>query len=391
MRRSPQLVKPILTVIAGTAIGMSASTALAQCTEGWVPGTANSNMNGLIRWLKTWDPDGAGPLAPVLVASGDFSGANGAGTATANRIATWDGANWSPLGTGLDAPGYCLTSLSSNNHLFVAGTSINSAGGNPVKRVAQWDGAAWSDLGNLTGTAPTLLTVTNLSADTVVVTGAFTSIAGVPANRVAAWSAANGWTALGDGMSSTTSAAVTMPNGDLIVGGAALTTGGAADVTLNRIGRWDGTTWHPLADGVSGLVRCLAVMPNGDLIAGGAFLSAGSTTVNKIARWNGTTWSALGTGINTETSGNLDVFALAVLPNGDLVAAGDFSSAGGTPANRIARWNGTSWSAMGSGLSAVVRALAVLPNGDLAVGGDFTTAGGVPANRFAIYHFCTTR
>jgi hypothetical protein len=39
-------------------------------------------------------------------------------------------------------------------------------------------------------------------------------------------------------------------------------------------------------------------------------------------------------------------------------------------ANYIARWNGTSWSALGTGMNGSVSALAVLPNGDLIAGGD---------------------
>jgi hypothetical protein len=74
-----------------------------------------------------------------------------------------------------------------------------------------------------------------------------------------------------------------------------------------------------------------------------------------------------------------DVRALAVLPNGDLVAGGLFTTAGGQPANRIARWNGSAWSPLGSGMNNAVNALAMLPNGDLVAGGDFLTAGGVVA------------
>ncbi len=383
MRRS----LPFVTATAIAAFASLAAPASAQCVSGWQAGTTNSDMSGAIRWLRMWDPDGAGAAAPVLVASGDFTGANSAGTATASRIASWDGANWSALGTGLDGSGYCLATTSGDNHLYVAGTSFANAGGNSARRIAQWDGSTWAGVDTASGSASTLLTVTTVSADTIVVTGAFTSINGIPANRVAAWSSSTGWYALGDGMSSTTSAAITMPNGDIIVGGAALTTGGAADVTLNRIGRWDGSTWHAMDGGLSGLVRCFAVMPNGDLIAGGAFVTAGTSNlvVNKIARWDGSTWSALGSGINNDIGNNLDVFALAVMPNGDLVAAGDFQSAGGTPASRIARWSGTTWSAMGSGANALVRAAAVLPDGNLAIGGDFTTAGGNTALRFAIW------
>jgi hypothetical protein len=77
------------------------------------------------------------------------------------------------------------------------------------------------------------------------------------------------------------------------------------------------------------------------------------------------------------------VSALAVLPNGDLVAGGDFTTAGGVTANRIARWSGSSWAPLGTGMNSLVEALAALPNGDLVTGGFFTNAGGVGSAYFA--------
>src|SRR4051812_22529346 len=57
------------------------------------------------------------------------------------------------------------------------------------------------------------------------------------------------------------------------------------------------------------------------------------------------------------------VYAVAVLPNGDLVAGGE--RAGGP-----ARWNGSSWSTLpGGGVDSAVNALVALPNGDLVAGG----------------------
>jgi hypothetical protein len=70
-------------------------------------------------------------------------------------------------------------------------------------------------------------------------------------------------------------------------------------------------------DGDDRLGLALAVLPSGDLIAGGYFTTAGGVSANRIARWNGTSWSALGTGMNSWRS-----YALAVLPNGDLIAGG---------------------------------------------------------------------
>ena len=71
------------------------------------------------------------------------------------------------------------------------------------------------------------------------------------------------------------------------------------------------------------------------------------------------------------------VNALAVSGN-DLYAAGYFTTAGGTVANGIAMWNGSNWSALGSGMGGShpsVSALAV-SGSDLYAGGEFTMAGG---------------
>jgi hypothetical protein len=62
-------------------------------------------------------------------------------------------------------------------------------------------------------------------------------------------------------------------------------------------------------------VSSILELPNGDLVAGGTFAIADSAFINNIARWDGTTWQPLGSGIGGR------VTALAMLPNGDLVAA----------------------------------------------------------------------
>src|SRR5262245_3585276 len=60
------------------------------------------------------------------------------------------------------------------------------------------------------------------------------------------------------------------------------------------------------------------------------------------------------------------VHAVAVYDDGGgpaLFAAGNFSFAGNTPANRIAKWSGSGWTALGSGLDGDVNALAVYDDG----------------------------
>ena len=47
------------------------------------------------------------------------------------------------------------------------------------------------------------------------------------------------------------------------------------------------------------------------------------------------------------------VHALAV-SGSNLYAGGEFTTAGGVSANRIAKWDGNSWTALGSGMNASV-------------------------------------
>jgi hypothetical protein len=85
----------------------------------------------------------------------------------------------------------------------------------------------------------------------------------------------------------------------------------------------------------------------------GGFSTAGGQPANGIARWNGSAWSAPGGAVN------LSVNTLTLF-DGALIAGGNFTAAGGQPALHVARWNGTAWSPIGAGLPDQVDALAVL-------------------------------
>jgi PKD repeat protein len=144
-----------------------------------------------------------------------------------------------------------------------------------------------------------------------------------------------------------------------------------------------------LGEGVSGSVRALAVSGT-NVYAGGIFATAGGVSANDIAVWNGSSWSALGTGV-TPLYGSY-VFALVVSGN-NLYVGGSFTNAGGVAVNNIAMWNGSSWSALGSGVGGTgnvyfippVRALAVSGN-NLYVGGAFTNVGAAAANNIAMWN-----
>ncbi len=142
--------------------------------------------------------------------------------------------------------------------------------------------------------------------------------------------------------------------------------------------------------GVGNVVRAMAVFDDGTgdaLYVGGDFVSAGGVSANHIARWDGEEWSALGEGMSS--FGFAAVTDLIVFDDGSgpaLYAAGFFTEAGGEEANRIARWDGESWSPLGTGMDNAVQALAVFDDGSgpaLYAGGWFDTAGGEHVNHIA--------
>jgi hypothetical protein len=119
---------------------------------------------------------------------------------------------------------------------------------------------------------------------------------------------------------------------------------------------------------------------NGELIAGGVFTAAGGVDASKIARWNGSIWQPLGSGMLGGGS-YAGVYALTVY-NGELIAGGYFKEAGGVDVNSIAAWNGNSWQALGGGINRYVHGLTAY-SGELIAGGSYVEAGGVSAKSIA--------
>lgn len=117
----------------------------------------------------------------------------------------------------------------------------------------------------------------------------------------------------------------------------------------------------------------------------------GGVSANRIARWDGETWSALGDGVNKAVD-SLSVFEDRA--GKVLVAGGLFDLAGGVPVNHIAAWDGFSWSSLGSGVGGglgmvegeSVYSFETYDDGSgpgLFVGGYFVNVGGVPFNSIA--------
>ncbi len=315
-------------------------------------------------------PDG------TLYAGGNFTSAGGV---SANRIAKWNGTAWSALGTGMGDQVVDVLATAPDGTLY-AGGSFTTAGGVSANYIAKWNGTTWSALG--TGMNSSVVALAVAPDGTLYAGGNFTTAGGVSANRIAKWNGTT-WSALGTGMNNFVMALAVAADGTLYAGGRFSLAGG---IGARRIAKWNGTTWAPVCqssrcgtanEGLSGDVNSLAVSGS-TVYAGGEFLQADVSTVNRIAMWNGTNWSALGTGMGA------GVRSLAVAPDGTLYAGGHFTTAGGVSANYIAKWNGTSWSALGSGANNLVISVS-LSGTQLYAGGTFTSAGGVSATRSAVW------
>jgi hypothetical protein len=359
--------------------------------------TADGNsVNHIAKWDgNSWSALGSGvndlvfALAVAgsdLYAGGPFTTATNSGgvAVTAKQIARWDGIAWSALGSGM---GPRFSSPPSVTALAVSGTNLY-AGGNfitvtnsggaavTVNHIARWNGSSWSALGSGIGALGARVSALAVSGDDLYASGNFTTAGGTPANGIAKWNGSS-WSALGSGGLGVSALAVS--GSDLYAGGGFTTAGGA---TAYRIAKWDGSSWSALGSalvlGMDGTVNALAVSGS-DLYAGGGFTTVGGIPANGIVKWNGSTWSALGSG----------VFASALATAGsDLYAGGSLTVGGGIPVSYISKWNGSNWSTLGSGMARsdgntpLVQALAVAGS-DLYAGGFFTTAGGVPATNIA--------
>jgi hypothetical protein len=243
-----------------------------------------------------------------------------------------------------------------------------------------WDGQAWNAVASGVYGQVSALAVRNDGL--VCAGGRFTKAGDLVVNHVACWDDA-AWQALGSGMSvgewtGGVNALVWAKDGVLYAGGEFSSAGG---VTAANLARWDGSQWQAVGGGTDGEVSVLVARPDGSLYVGGSFTHAGGVAVNGIAWWDGTSWHPLGSGVGGPSPSS--VSALGFDRDGSLFAGGSFTTAGGSPANYIARWNGSAWAPVESGMDGPVNALAIATDGSLYAGGSFAFAGGIPSGGIA--------
>lgn len=342
-------------------------------------------LNYIARWDgSAWQSLGDGALngtngfvyalavrSDILYVGGKFTYAGGA---PVKNIAQYSISQrvWAQLGPfGPNAVG-----LSGDDQAFVgtilvhdstvyAGGSFNDANGVPVKNIAAWSLAKkqWSAVGNPgSGVNGTVNAIAALKSK-IFIGGNFSSVGSVPASGIARWDGTN-WSALGNGVNGFVNAIGVM--GDTLFVGGSFSMAG--DSGAKNIARWeeDSVRWTPVTgvyqlwdsiapfredDGVNGIVRSI-VISGRKVYVSGTFQSVfpGQYTLNRVycgyvAIWNelpeqNIWWQTLGYGSRAGTDGFVNAIAL----KGDNVyVAGSFTTAGGEPSSRVARYTGGQW------------------------------------------------
>ncbi|MBN8597764.1 MAG: hypothetical protein J0L78_08835 [Planctomycetes bacterium] len=316
MVRTHNLVRSFALASFSTGLVSIATLASgADCTPQWLPGMGVPGIDGEVRAVTMWDPDGPGPLEGRIAVGGKLGFPDG----TFSGVAYWNGTEWVRIPGVFGGDVDSLYAMP-DGRLLAGGSFSVVSGQSNLPPVVSWDGTSWSAVG----------TRDELHIGRVRVINRF-------------------------------------PNGDVVAGGDSTPN---VTHTGRGLARWNGSAWVPIGGaGISffDYVNLLTFLPNGDLVIGGTFESIDGLAARGIARWNGSAWSSMGGGFTNNGGATGFVFA----SNGDLLVGGNFSSISGISISNLARWNGAAWSQFSPAPPTGISAMAGLPGGQFVMRGGF--------------------
>ncbi len=149
------------------------------------------------------------------------------------------------------------------------------------------------------------------------------------------------------------------------------------------VAKWDGMSWTEVGTGVHALnvngdIKCLYVDSSENIYAAGGFTDSTTYTGGNlyVAKWDGTSWSELGSGVHHQDSSfNTQIWSIVGDVMGNLYVSGKFIIDSGY--NYVAKWDGTSWNKLGTGSHALnansgINSLSLDLEGNLYAAGGFT-------------------
>ena len=261
-------------------------------------------------------------VIPTGVAVGvALSVALSAGDAASAQACTQE---WLPA---IHAPGNGVHALLARNDTLYVGGTFETLGGVQVNRIGAINALGVSPLGpgfgpfihGLFGCCARVYTIAfNPTAigPQVFAGGEFIESAGTLLESAALYHSFT-WHAMADGLVNNSCPVDCGPRvfASLIAPGASNTaiyiagtfTDSASGVPMSRVGRWEDGQWHDLAGGLTApkqsipfWAEALALYDDGRgdaVYVGGQFTHAGGVPADSIARWDGTNWEPLGDGL----------------------------------------------------------------------------------------------
>jgi hypothetical protein len=303
------------------------------------------------------------------------------GGVVAYGVAKWESGAWSTLGEGAEngVNGAVNAIAFTEAGDVIVGGLFGRAGTTDAINVARWDGTRWHDIGIGVGGSPnSQVFALAVDGSDLYVAGIFPVAGDIYADNIARWDGTR-WSTLGSGIPAGPVLALAARGGTVYAGGIFPEAGG---VSASNVARWDGANWSPLGLGIDGAVFALALEENGRLYAGGDFTTAGGANAADIAVWENGAWAELGGGVTPDAEGFGHVLSLSIDFRGRLQVGGYFTAVGDVPANNVATWFGSGWTALGSGTNGPVNGV-VESGGSIFLSGGFSRAGGRPSVRFA--------
>jgi hypothetical protein len=346
-----------------------------------------------------WSKLGSQPQSTVLSMAeglngniylgGTFTNLGGVGGTV--LIGRWDGSNFFPLGGGITGTKVNAIVIGPDGRVYAGGV-FTKAGSTLVNNIAVYDPNtdSWAAMGTgvTAGVANPVFGMAIGPDGNIYVGGQFTAAGGLANTKyIAVWNpTTSAWSAMGTGGSGGSGvggpAVAAGLDGKIYVGAASGTSfGGVANTT--DIARWNisSQAWESISISITGTnVNAIAVAPDGSIYAIGEYTVIGGVSANRIARFNGVTWTPLGTGLNNTGAGN-NSGQLVVDKKGNVIVGGvNFTTAGGLPLlDSLAIWNGTAWIFGNIDLArptiAQVQALLVTHSNDLYVSFNDSGAG----------------
>ena len=156
------------------------------------------------------------------------------------------------------------------------------------------------------------------------------------------------WKAMGTGANGLVNDILHAMDGSVYICGAFTSVNSVANTA--RVARYINGAWTPLSTGISaGTVTQMAEAPDGSI-----FFAQNNSTSSKIWKWNGSSF--------TSWDANNWITNVAIGPDGIVYAKGGFTTIDGVAANYIAKFNGSTWSAMSTGPGGTGTRVAVGPD-----------------------------